>query len=478
MPRPRIFLRVFLLVLALTSAGVCPGQALASHTETTFFEGGSVLLLPASRPRAITQLRSLGVTALRVELYWNEVAPRARSATAPNVDLTNPASYDWGQWTPLLAEAKRLGWQVLLTVTGPAPRWATSNRKAPYVTRPDDLDFQHFMTAAARQFGSEVSLYSIWNEPNHPTDLLPQFNRNGTPASPRIYRGLYEAGYAGLQAAGIAAPKVLIGETAPTGYDKVGAPSREGLNHDVAPLAFLRGLLCLNAHYQRSPSCAMLPAYGYAHHPYTTAAGPFYQPPGADDVTFGVLSRLSRALVLAARAHALPAGLPIYITEFGIESLPNKYIGVPVAQQAEYDAMAERIAWENPQIASFSQYLLKDDPLGGPFTSTGFIGFQTGLEYASGAPKPDYYGFRLPLVVSRRGGGFSLWGLVRPASGATRVTVLVQPKASSRYRTLKAVSTNSGGYWSLNSSTQGVTWRVRWRSPSGIRYEGPPIRAY
>ena len=48
---------------------------------------------------------------------------------------------------------------------------------------------------------------------------MPQWNSNGTPASPRIYRGLYQAGYAGLQAAGIAHPKVLFGETAPTGYD-------------------------------------------------------------------------------------------------------------------------------------------------------------------------------------------------------------------------------------------------------------------
>ena len=57
---------------------------------------------------------------------------------------------------------------MLLTVTAPAPRWATSNHAAPYITRPDDQDFGEFMTAVAREFGSEVSLYSIWNEPNQP----------------------------------------------------------------------------------------------------------------------------------------------------------------------------------------------------------------------------------------------------------------------------------------------------------------------
>ncbi len=38
--------------------------------------------------------------------------------------------------------------------------------------------------------------------------------------------------------------------------------------------------------------------------------------------------------------------------------------------------------------------------------------------------------------------------------------------------------TNSRGYWSLSSSTPGEYWRVRWTSPTGVKYEGPPIKAY
>jgi hypothetical protein len=29
----------------------------------------------------------------------------------------------------------------------------------------------------------------------------------------------------------------------------------------------------------------------------------------------------------------------------------------------------------------------------------------------------------------------------------------------------------------LSSSTQGASWRVRWTSQSGVKYEGPPIHA-
>ena len=478
MPRIRILLCASLVCSALAAGALGASPALASHNQTVYFEAQDQLLNPSTRPRALLQLQSRGVKALRVELYWHDVAPSPNSAARPGLDLTNPASYNWGQYDPLLAEAKRLHWKLLLTVTSPAPRWATSNRKAPYVTRPDDLAFQQFMTAVGRHYSSQVALYSIWNEPNHPVYLLPQFNANGTPASPRVYRGLFQAGYAGLKAAGIAHPKVLIGETAPTGYEA--PPRHTGLLHDVAPLAFLRGMLCLNAHYQKSRSCGSLPAYGYAHHAYTTGAGPTYRPPLADNVTIGVLSRLSRALALAARAHAIPS-IPIFMTEFGVESKPNKFLGVSVAQQPEFDAIAEHIAYSNPGVAAFSQYLLRDDPLGGANSTSasgGFIGFQTGLQYVNGTPKPLYFAFPVPLAVSKRGHGFSLWGLVRPATRATKVTVLVQLKGSRRYRTLRTASTNSQGYWGFNSSTPGVHWRVRWRSPAGVKYEGPPIRAY
>ena len=482
MPTRSKHLLIALLVALFALSAAAPAGA--SHGQTVYFEASTSLLNPATRAKSFEQMRHLGVRALRVELYWGRVAPAPTSATRPNFDAKEPSSYDWSLYDPILEEAKRLGWQVLLTVTSPVPRWATSNLKAPYVTRPDAQDFREFMIAVARHFGSEVGTYAIWSEPNHPAFLQPQFNSNGSPASPRIYRGLYQAGYQGLQEAGLAHPRVLFGETAPTGYDSVKSLLRieksKALVHDVAPLAFLREALCLNAHYRKVGGCSPLPMSGYAHHAYTTAVAPTYKTPGADNVTIGVLSRLSNALNKAAHAHALPSGLPIYLTEFGVQSLPNKQLGVPVSVQAEYDAMAERIAYNNGRVAAFSQYLLVDDPTGGaPGASVngGTVGFQTGLEYASGKPKPLYYAWPVPLVVSKHHHRYSLWGLVRPAGKATTVTVLVRRKGSSSYRPLRSVRTNSAGYWTLSSSTAGTRWRVRWVSPEGVRYEGPPVRA-
>lgn len=458
-------------------AGFSPSAASASHGQAVYFEAPAELLSPVTRPKTIATLRKLGVSALRVELYWHSVAPAANSSRRPAFDATDPASYNWGQFDPLVEEAHRLGWKILLTVTSPVPRWATANpRSTSLVYRPNTRQFEEFMTAVGRHYGSEVSLFSLWNEPNHHEFLQPQFNTNGTPASPRIYRGLFQAGYAGLRAAGIARPAVLMGETAPEGESGARAPVRSSA-HNVGPLLFLREALCLRSNYRRAGSCGALPAAGYATHPYPNAAGPLYVPRNPETITISVLSRLTRALDLASRAGAVAAHLPVYITEFGIMSKPNRYQGVPAAQQAEYDAIAERLAYQNPRVASFAQYLLKDDPLSGR-AGSGKVGFQTGLQYFNGSPKPLFASFPVPLTVTRRGGAYSLWGFVRPAGAATTLTVEYEPRNSQRFRTLAQVSTNSLGYWTLSSFVSAAHWRVRWTSPTGAVYLGPSTRAY
>lgn len=477
--RSRILLGALLTCVSLLAgAGLSAAPAAASHGQALYFEAPKALLSPKTRPQAIAQLRWLGVDALRVELPWHEVAPQPESSTKPSFAASSPKSYDWGQYGALISEARRLHWKVLLTVTSPVPRWATSNGKAPYVTRPDDLDFKQFMTAVGRRFGSEVSLFAIWNEPNRPQYLRPQFNSKGWPASPRIYRGLFQAGWEGLRASGLKHPKVLMGETAPIGYDHVKRGS--GLPEQVAPLDFLRGALCLDAHWKKAPSCGPLPAFGYAHHPYAEAAGPFEAPSSPDNVTIGVLGRLSNALNRAAKAHALKANLPIFLTEFGVQSKPNQYLGVSAAKQAELDAISERIAWEDPRVAAFSQYLLEDDPLSSHPRSAahgGPIRFQTGLEYAGGRKKPLYYAFPVPMTVTRHRHGFALWGGVLPARRATTVTVLAEVGRSQRYRSIAHVRTDADGWWHLRSDVKASRWRVLWDPKGGPRHEGPPVRA-
>lgn len=463
--------RTVIAAAALLALVAVPAHA--SSTQLQTFEAPRDLLNPATRDSALAQIDSLGTHALRVVLYWRSVAPSARSKKKPSVDLSDPASYSWGEYDALLAAAKERGWPVLLTVSGPVPKWATK-RKTDYVTYPSAPEFQTFMTALGRHYPDQVALWSVWNEPNHPDFLMPQYTKKRHhPVSGKAYRRLFLAAWRGLRASGHGQDPLLMGETAPRGTGKV-----------VAPLAFLRQALCLDRSYRRTRRCANLPADGYAHHSYSTRQGPFFVPPNPDDVTMGVLRRLTRALDLAARAGVVRARMPLYLDEFGVQSYPDRLLGVPLRKQSEYYAISEKLAYDNPRVKLFSQYLLRDDPKdtkggGGSLADSAFPGFESGLELANGKRKPAYDGYRLPLVVTERGArGAAIWGRVRPATAATSVTIQDRDPGG-RWRKLRDVPTDARGVFTASTTRRaGRQWRVLWVAPSGTTYRGAATRAY
>ena len=460
--------RSVLLCLAVLGATclALPAAAAASPRQTMSFEAPRDLRDPATRDAALDEIAGLGVHALRVILYWQDVAPQPQSRVKPAFDETDPAAYDWSAYEAAIDGARARGMRVLLTVTGPVPRWATNGAKD-NVTRPSPNEFQKFMQAVGRHYGDRVEAFSIWNEPNQPQVLGPQFDARHRPASPRIYRGLVFAAQRGLQRVGLADKPLLLGETSPQGTGKV-----------VAPLTFLRGTLCLDARYHRAKGCGRLDVDGYAHHAYTTKVGPLFRPPSPNAVTIGVLPRLTRALDRAAAAGAIPRRLPVYLTEFGIQSVPDPNFGVSFLRQAEYRAIAERIAWDNPRVVWFSQYLLRDDlPREDGPAAQRYSGFESGLRTASGGPKTALEAFSLPLAARRQGSRVSLWGLVRRAQGAT--TVELEYSSGGGYRRLASVRTSARGSWRRTVGFRaGRRYRVVWRAPDGTTQTSPGMRAY
>src|SRR3954454_5366425 len=339
-----------LAVCALIAVAL-PAAAHASHSQSMTFEAPVDLANPGTRTQAFDEISSFGVKSVRIVMLWQNVAPAATSRVRPDFDATDPTKYDWSAYDPQVDGAVARGWNVLLTVSGPVPRWATNGAKD-NLTRPKPKEFQAFVTAAARHFGAKVTRWSIWNEPNQPQFLLPQYSAvKHTPLSPRIYRNLFFAAQRGLRAGGLPNAQVLIGETSPRGTGAV-----------VAPLTFLRGVFCLDSKYRKVGKCAEVHAAGYAHHAYTTAQGPLFRPKQPNDVTIGAISRLVSALHRAASAHAVASRLPIHLTEFGIQSTPDPIVGVSQARQSDYLAIAERLAYDQPRIVAFSQYLLRDHP--------------------------------------------------------------------------------------------------------------------
>jgi hypothetical protein len=462
-------LAILLAVLCAALAVVAPATAQASHAQTMTFEAPRDLKDPSTRDQAFNDIAALGVRSMRLVLYWHDVAPQPDSRIKPKFDETSPSSYDWNAYDAVVDGIKARGWSLLLTISGPVPRWATNGARDS-LTRPSPSEFGKFVRAVAAHYGSKVDTWSIWNEPNQPQFLLPQYSPSHKPLSPGIYRNLFVAAQRGLRDAGLTGARVLLGETSPRGTGKV-----------VAPLTFLRGVLCLDDDYHRtSTGCTKLQVAGYAHHAYTTGQGPTFKPPQPNDVTIGVLSRLTSALGKAAKAGAINGNMPIYLTEFGIESKPDPIRGVSLQRQSEYRSISERIACENPRVVAFSQYLLRDDlPVAGVPTIARYPGFETGLYTSSGRHKPSYDGFRLPLAVRRGKSKVSIWGLVRPAGGPTTATIEARSGDSGAFHTLTTVQTDARGYFTKTAGlVKGREWRLVWKAPDGTTLRGTPTRAY
>src|SRR4051795_10666445 len=196
MPSVRRLLPTTLLLTLLLAA-----PASANRNQALTFEAPRDLLNPATRPVALEEMQSLGVRALRVILTWSLVAPSPGASQQPDFDPTDPNAYRWGEYDPLMEAAKARNWPVLLTISGPVPKWATKAR-LDNLTRPLPAAFEAFVTAVGRKYGGQVSTWAIWNEPNQPQFLLPQFGHGGKAISPGIYRALYQAGVRGLTKAG------------------------------------------------------------------------------------------------------------------------------------------------------------------------------------------------------------------------------------------------------------------------------------
>ena len=121
---------------------------------------------------------------------------------------------------------------------------------------------------------------------------------------------------------------MLVGETAP-----VGKPGTT-----IGPAEFMRRWLCLDENFDRAlvdrtcASFARLDVDGFAHHPY----GPTQRVPAKKDiVSLLAIRRLGRYLDRAARAGRMPLDLPIYNTEFGLQSNPpDPTVSTTLARQA------------------------------------------------------------------------------------------------------------------------------------------------
>jgi hypothetical protein len=474
------------LSAALASLALA-APASASHSQVTFFDASNQLAGQygaASRTRALDEMAALGVDVVRFEVYWRQVAPSADQATPPaGFNPRDPLTYgaNGANWEPIdtvVKGAEARGMKVALTLTGspPAgrvPKWASQDPGGNQ-SDPSPAAFGDFAYAVGKRYGGgpgsvgNAGYVSIWNEPNSPTFLRAKAGQ-GPAQVVALYRNLVVAGQQGLAAAGFPG-RILAGELGPVAKDRL----RD-------PLNFTRAVLCVNRHGKRVGSCPALDVSGWSHHPYLFSRPPFLKPFGGRQISFANLGQMQKVVNQARRAGTISRSAQFYVTEYGFPSRPDAPIGVPRREQAEFIAIAEYLAYNNPGLASYAQYLLRDDPRG-----SASYGFASGLCPASvsptlsGAPgsgvgcKPAYGSFRTPLVVRERSAKrVTIWGHVRPANGATTVRIRFRDGGGA-VKPLRTVATNAAGYFQFAAPNKaGRTWGVAWG-----KLKGPLVRAF
>jgi hypothetical protein len=487
-----------LAALLLAGSGG-PGR----HLDTTIQDDAQLLARPAVIVRqTMRTIAAAGADRVRLTANWSAIAPQPRAAQRPGApfDPRNPGSYPKGSWDRLdtaVSAARAAGLQAMIDIGFWTPRWAVLRASAnPARQRyaPNAGQFAAFAGAVARRYGPAVHLYTVWNEPNHPSFLAPQW-RGKRPVSPHVYRGMYQAAYTEIKHVRPDA-QVLMGNTAATG----GTPGHGG----VPPLRFLRTMACVNDRLEplRVPECAHfqpLQADGYANHPYSRTSDPAAPAAGPDDATLSATPKLEALLHALVQRGRIARDLPIYQTEYGYESRPDDpYAPFDRERQAENLAKATFMAWQDGDTRMFAQFLLRDvnpaESGRAPDTRGYYRDWQTGLYAADGSPKPALTAFRMPFWIERHetpAGPFALaWGLIRPGHGPQTVR-LEQQGPDGVWRDVRASGptcadsgtdflTDATGAFVATTPAPPATaappaYRMVWRRPDGVWEPSLPV---
>ena len=396
---------------------------------------------PRRVSRALELLKRSGVRTVRLTAGWSVLAPRPRAAHRPRFDQTDPAAYESEAWSRLdraVRGARSRGMAVMIDLAFWAPVWATDDDTSKRPRRGvDPVLFGRFAGAVARRYDGRydppgaagrlpaVRGYTIWNEPNLPDFLRPQWRDPQTkrvPLSPHSYRRMVEAAYPAVKAV---QPESLV---------LVGGLAAYGRRGGVAPLRFLRELACVDAHMQplRRPDCAgfrRVAGDGFAYHPYSTRTRPdrVERTAQADDAPLARIGALATLLDRLATDGRIDSRLrDLYLTEYGYETDPpdpGAPFDPPLA--ARMSSWAEAIAARETRVRTVAQFLVRDLPAGPGAQREGRLSdWQSGVLFLDGRPKPLAAALPAPLHADPGPPGrIRIWARVRPGAGRPRVRI-------------------------------------------------------
>jgi aryl-phospho-beta-D-glucosidase BglC (GH1 family) len=338
------------------------------------------------RQALMDQASAANATIFRITLDWSRTAFSRPAAPANPFD----PEYRLDDVDEFVRNAQQRGAEVLISIWG-TPGWANGNKGKNFApNRPADL--RAFATAIAARYSGRfagyprVRFFSVWNEPNLYQFLAPQFNARGRSVAPATYARLYAAAYAGIKA-GNRQALVAIGETSPRGRDRQ-SPGTAQDSH--SPGRFAELVASANRRLRFD---------AWAHHPYPTAlrAKPT-QVVRWPNVTFSTLRRFETSIDSWFRRR----NVPIWITEYGHQTRPQRPGALPARTQAAYAAQAIALARRDARVRMFIWFIFRDSPrmggLGDPKFGWEHAG---GLLRVNGASKPSYARFARAAATAR-----------------------------------------------------------------------------
>ena len=262
-------------------------------------------------------------------------------------------------------------------------------------------DFAAFCAAVVKALPS-VRDVIVGNEPNLDTFWKPQFGGGGRDVAAIGYEDLLARSYDAIKAAA-SGVRVLGGTLSPRGADR---PHGARLTH--SPTAFIRDL---GAAYRASGRDRPL-MDAFAFHPYMQASRvpPTVAHPNNTSITIADYPKLVALLNEAFHgSDQRGATLPILYTEFGVQtfvppakrsfytdtSSPERPDSVGFARQVAYYRQALALAFCQPTVRGIFIFHTFDEP--------DYAGWQSGLYFADGTPKPSLPGFRRAVADLRAG---------------------------------------------------------------------------
>jgi hypothetical protein len=137
----RAMKRLTITIAMLVAAACAAPAADASSRQPLIMQDDA--LIHRSPAETLDEFGSFGTDVVKVNLYWDQVAPNARRKPA-GFNGADPSGYSWGNYGSIAQSIRDRGMRPYFSIGGRAPDWASQRRGRRGTYRPSAKEFRLF----------------------------------------------------------------------------------------------------------------------------------------------------------------------------------------------------------------------------------------------------------------------------------------------------------------------------------------------